>query len=100
MYNPSAAEDDGEDDEVDGNSGEGSDEASGEKHDAGDDDHREAGPSAAPAPIADPSAAPAPMADPSAAPAPIVPAPGFFRGMYYKQGLGSVFRCESFLCAM
>mmetsp|Transcript_55394 Transcript_55394/g.95488 ORF Transcript_55394/g.95488 Transcript_55394/m.95488 type:complete len:102 (+) Transcript_55394:487-792(+) len=26
MYNPSAAEDDGEDDEVDGNSGEGSDE--------------------------------------------------------------------------
>ena len=67
-----------------------SDEASGEKHDAGDDDHREA----------DPSAAPAPVADPSAAPAPVVPVPGSFRGMYYKQGLGFVFRCESFLCAM
>ena len=80
----------GSDDEGDdAGSGEGSDEASGEKHDAGDDDHREADPSAAPAPV-----------DPSAAPAPVVPAPGSLRGMYYKQGLGFVFRCESFLCAM
>ena len=71
----------GSDDEGDDEgSGEGSDEASGEKHDAGDDDHREA--------------------DPSAAPAPVVPVPGSFRGMYYKQGLGFVFRCESFLCAV
>ena len=78
----------GSDDEGDDEgSGEGSHEASGEKH--GDDDHREADPSAAPAPV-----------DPSAAPAPVVPVPGSFRGMYYKQGLGFVFRYESFLCAV
>jgi hypothetical protein len=33
---------------------------------------------------------------PTAAPVPDEPVPAKYRGMYYKQGLGLAFRCESF----